>query len=80
MAAPFVGWFLWREAARRTGREMGSTPWTWLVAIAGVLLAGSLVSTVLLHDDNRDETYVPAEVTADGRVTRGHFEKDATPK
>nr|QQZ52122.1 hypothetical protein JKL49_23895 [Phenylobacterium glaciei] len=38
MALPFGLWFLWREIARRTGREMGSTPWAWLFAAGAVLL------------------------------------------
>ena len=80
VAAPFVFWFAWREVARRTGRPMGATPWTWLVAIAGVLLAVSLLATGLFHGDNRGETYVPAEVEAGGHVAPGHFEKKAPAK
>ncbi len=80
MAAPFVIWFVWREVALRTGRPMGSTPWTWLVAIAGGLLAVSLLATGLFHGDNRGETYVPAEVEAGGHVAPGHFEKKAPAK
>lgn len=80
VATPFIGWYLWREVARRTGREMGSTPWTWLTAIAGVLLGVSLMATAVFRDDNRGQTYVPAEVTDDGRVSPGHFEKKAQPK
>lgn len=74
-ATPFLVWFIWREVAIRTGRPMGQAPWTWLTAIAGVLLGLSLMVTVVFQRDNRGETYVPAEVTADGRVTPGHFEK-----
>ena len=74
-AAPFVVWFLWRAWSRRTGREMGSTPWAWLTAAGAVLLALSLIATPLLHGDNRAEDYVPGEVTADGSVSAGHFEK-----
>ena len=80
IAAPFVIWFIWRGVALRTGRPMGATPWTWLVAIAGVLLAASLLATGLFHGDNRGETYVPAEATRDGHVTPGHFEKPAEKK
>ncbi len=80
MAAPFVIWFIWREVALRTGRPMGSTPWTWLVAIAGALLAVSLLATALFHGDNRGETYVPAEVEAGGQVSPRHFEKRAPVK
>ena len=80
IAAPFVIWFIWRGVALRTGRPMGATPWTWLVAIAGVLLAVSLLATGLFHGDNRGETYVPAEATRDGHVTPGHFEKPAEKK
>ena len=32
IAAPFVVWFVWRAWARRTGREMGATPYAWLFA------------------------------------------------
>lgn len=75
VATPFVVWFIWRDVARRTGRPMGATPWTWLTAIAGVLLGLSLMATTMFHNDNRGQTYVPAEVGADGRVLPGHFEK-----
>ncbi|MGH6998855.1 MAG: DUF6111 family protein [Phenylobacterium sp.] len=80
VAAPFVIWFVWRAVALRTGRPMGSTPWTWLVAIAGVLLAVSLLTAGLFRGDNRGETYVPAEVEAGGHVAPGHFEKKAPAK
>lgn len=80
VATPFVAWFVWREVARRTGREMGSTPWAWLTAAAGLLLGLSLMATALFHVDNRDEIYVPAEVTEGGRIVPGHFEKKAPAK
>jgi hypothetical protein len=75
VAAPFVAWYLWAAWAKRTGRPMGSTPWAWLVAAGGALVGLSLIATVVLHRDNRGDRYVPGEVTADGRVTEGHFEK-----
>ena len=37
-ATPFLAWLLWRAWAERTGREMGSTPWPWLVAAGSVLV------------------------------------------
>ena len=48
-----------------------------MVALAaGALLAAvSLTATALLQDDNRAETYVPAETSVDGTVTPGHFER-----
>ncbi len=72
--APFAVWFLWRAWARRSGREMGSTPYAWLVAAGAVLVGLSLVGTAIFHTDNRGEHYVPGEVTPDGAVTQGHFE------
>ena len=75
IALPFAVWFVWRAVALRTGREMGSTPYAWLVAAGALLVALSLVGTVVFHPDNRRETYVPGEVMANGAVTRGHFEK-----
>jgi TRAP-type C4-dicarboxylate transport system permease small subunit len=75
VALPFLLWFAWREVARRTGREMGSTPWAWLAAAAGMLVGLSLMATAVFHTDNRGERYVPAEVNADGRIAPGHFEK-----
>ncbi len=75
IAVPFAIWFVWREVARRTGRPMGATPWVWLVAGAALLLAASLMVTVVFQPDNRNETYIPAEAGADGKVSRGHFEK-----
>lgn len=80
IAAPLVIWFVWREIARRTGRPMGATPWTWLVAIGGLLFGLSLIATAVFHGDNRGETYVPAEVEAGGHVAPGHFEKKAPAK
>ena len=77
VALPFALWFLWREVARRSGREMGSTPWTWLFAAGALLLGLSLMATAVFHGDNRGEVYVPAEVTPDGQVSPGHFEKKA---
>lgn len=75
-AAPFAAWFLWAAWSRRTGRPMGSTPWSWLVGAAGALLGLSLLAGGVIHrDDNRDERYAPGEVTSDGRVTEGHFER-----
>ena len=75
IAIPFAIWFLWRAWARRTGREIGSTPYAWLVAAALVLVGLSLIATVVFHTDNRHERYVPGEVTPGGKVTAGHFEK-----
>lgn len=75
VAAPFVVWFLWSAWAKRTGRPMGSTPWAWLTAAAGVLVGVSLIGSALFHRDNRAEHYVPGEVAPDGHVAAGHFEK-----
>jgi hypothetical protein len=72
---PFALWFVWRRIALRTGRPMGSAPWTWLIAVGALLVAASLLATVAFQPDNRGETYVPAEVGADGRVAPGRFEK-----
>ena len=75
VAVPFAVWFAWAWVARRSGRPMGSTPWPWLVAAGGVLVALSLLGTVVFHADNRTKHYVPGEVTSDGSVTKGRFEK-----
>jgi hypothetical protein len=75
IAAPFVVWFVWAWWARRTGRPIGSTPTPWLFAAGALLVALSLIATVVFHRDNRGDRYVPAEVTAGGRVTEGHFER-----
>jgi hypothetical protein len=72
---PFAVWFVWRAVARRSGHEMGSTPWAWLAAASGVLVGLSLIATVVFHGDNRHERYVPGEATASGAVTKGYFEK-----
>jgi TRAP-type C4-dicarboxylate transport system permease small subunit len=80
VALPFVAWFIWRAWARRTGREMGSTPYPWLFAAGALLVGISLIATVLFHRDNRGQRYVPGEVTADGRVTEGRFEQRAPPR
>ena len=79
IAVPFVLWFAWREVARRTGRPMGATPWAWLFAAGALLFGLSLMTMTLFREDNRGERYVPAEVTAGGEISPGHFEK-AEPK
>ena len=72
-ALPFIVYFIWREAARRSGRPMGSTPWPWLVALGAGLAAASLVGTVVFRRGPDTGTYVPAEVRADGTVAPGRF-------
>lgn len=81
VATPFAAWFLWAAWARRRGKEIGATPWVWLVAVGGLLFGLSLMITTVFQSDNRGETYVPAEVTESGRVTPGRFEeKETTPR
>jgi hypothetical protein len=75
LLVPFVVWFAWRWVARRSGREMGATPYAWLAAAGGVLVGLSLIATVVFHPDNRHDRYVPGEATANGKVTKGRFEK-----
>jgi heme A synthase len=70
---PFAIWIIWRAWARRTGREMGSTPYAWLFAAGALLVGLSLLAGGLFHTDNRRERYVPGEVTPDGTVTPGRF-------
>ena len=73
IALPFLVYFVWREVARRHGREMGATPWTWLGA-AGLLLLGlSLMATVFFREDTRGKTYVPAQAEPGGRVRPSEF-------
>lgn len=79
IALPFAVWFLWRAWAKRSGREMGSTPYAWLAAAGALLVGLSLIATVIFHPDNRRERYVPGEVTASGAVTPGHFETAPPP-
>jgi drug/metabolite transporter (DMT)-like permease len=74
-ALPFVVWFVWRAWAQRTGRPMGSTPWSWLFAAGAMLVGLSLIATAVFHRDNRHEAYVPAQATSDGSVSTGYFEK-----
>ena len=74
VALPFVVWFIWSAWARRSGREMGATPWAWLLAAGGLLVGLSLMATVIFHDDNRGERYVPAEALPSGEVTGSRFE------
>jgi hypothetical protein len=77
VALPFVVWFVWRAWALRSGRAMGSTPYAWLFAAGMALVGLSLVGTAVFHSDNREDRYVPGEVTAGGQVTKGYFEKRA---
>lgn len=74
VALPFAAWFIWRAWARRTGREMGATPYAWLFAAGALLVGLSLMATVVFHKDNRGERYVPAEAQPDGEVTGSRFE------
>ena len=78
LALPFAVWFVWRWWAMRTGREMGSTPWPWLLGAGAVLVGLSLMATAVFHRDTRGKVYVPGEVTADGRVTEGRFEEQTS--
>lgn len=72
-AAPFVVWFVWRSAAARSGRPMGSTPWTWLVAAGASLAALSLVADALIPHGSQHGRYVPAETRPDGTIKPGYF-------
>ena len=76
-AVPFLIWGLWWAWSRRTGRPMGSTPWPWLIAAGAVLVGISLMASAIFHRDNRGEVYVPAEASASGEVSKGHFEERA---
>jgi type VI protein secretion system component VasK len=80
LALPFAAWFAWREVARRTGRPMGSTPWSWLLAIGVVLMGLSLMATAVFREDTRGEVYVPPHTLPDGSVAPGSFEKKAPAK
>lgn len=73
IALPFAAWLVWREIARRQGREIGATPWAWLLAAGLVLFGLSLLATPLLQPTHRGETYAPAEVGPDGRVGEPRF-------
>ena len=74
VAAPFVAWFAWEAWRRRKGLEPRNAPWPWLIAAAGLLLGASLMATSVFNTDNRGQTYVPGEVTTDGRVSEGRYE------
>lgn len=80
VATPFVIWFVWREWARRNGREMGATPWSWLVAAAAVMVAASMLILPLFHDEGGGGRYVPAETLPDGRVVPGHYAQQPSSK
>lgn len=75
LALPFAVYLVWREIARRSGREMGSTPWGWLAGAGALLVGISLMSTVVLHPDTRGRRYVPAEAHPGGGVTPGRFDR-----
>jgi hypothetical protein len=74
MALPFAIYYLWREVARRTGREVGSTPWGWLTAAGAFFVGLSLMATVAFRNDNRGDIYVPAEAHPGGSVSPGSFD------
>ena len=79
LALPFLIWFAWSELARRRGRPPMPTPWGWLIGIGALLVGLSLMAGGLFHADNRGAVYVPGEVTADGRVTEGRYERPTSP-
>ncbi|WP_293901031.1 hypothetical protein [Phenylobacterium sp.] len=54
---------------------MGSTPWPWLVAAAGVLVGLSLMATAVFHTDNRGDRYIPGQAAPDGHVTDSRSER-----
>ena len=76
MALPFAIWFAWRAWARLRGRELGATPWAWLIGAAGLLLGLSLLATAIFHTDTRGQRYVPGEIGPDGRVSEGRYESE----
>src|SRR5207244_2641192 len=78
LLAPVVGYFLWRELARRRGRAMGDVPWLWLAAATVAVAAIMLASAASLHSGGTGQ-YVPAQVRPDGSVAPGYF-KEAKPK
>jgi len=69
-----MGYAVWRAVAQRLGREVGPTPWPWLLSLGAVLVGLSLMATVLFKGDNRDKVYVPAQAHPGGAVTPGRFE------
>jgi hypothetical protein len=72
-ALPFAVYFIWRDYARRMGREMGSTPWGWLTGAGALLVALSLFATVLFRPATDARDYRPAEAHPGGAVTPGGF-------
>lgn len=79
VALPFAVYFVWREIARRSGRDMGATPWGWLTGAGLVLVGLSLMASVAFRQDNRREGYVPAEAHPGGKVTPGGFDPGKRP-
>jgi len=80
LAAPFAVWLVWALVARRTGRPMGGTPWTWLAIVGALLVVLSLAGAALLPPTNRGAVYVPSHTGADGEGTPGHFTAAAPPR
>ena len=73
-ALPFLFYLAWARFHKSRGRDIGATPWGWLIG-AGALLAGlSIMATVAFQHDNTSRTYVPAQTQADGSVRPGHYE------
>ena len=72
-ALPFLGWLVWRQIARRAGRELGPTPWAWLIGGGALLAALSLVVTAFAPGSPASANYVPGQVRPDGRVGPGYF-------
>jgi hypothetical protein len=72
-ALPFAVYFVWRAWAIRTGRPMGGTPWSWLVAAGALLVAASLFAMVLFRPATQSGDYRPAQAHPGGKVTPGGF-------
>jgi hypothetical protein len=77
IALPFVAWFVWAKLTRKTGLK---PPYATLFLLGIALAGASVVATVLLREDNRDEVYVPAEAAESGEVTPGRFEQLPPPE
>jgi hypothetical protein len=75
---PFLGYFLWRAFARRTGRPVGPTPWTWLIGASLGIAVVVMIAAATINSGGTGR-YVPAQTRPDGSVEPGRFEELKTP-
>jgi hypothetical protein len=69
--AIYIAWQRWHISK---GREVGATPWGWLIGAGAVLAGLSMMASVIFQPDHVGRTYLPGQTQTDGSVRPGRFE------